>query len=58
MADMIRDAAGLCGVAAISYGSWLVYEPAGFIVGGAIVLCVVLVSSFGQSRAVAARDNG
>jgi hypothetical protein len=57
-ADMIRDAAGLGSIASISYGAWLVYQPAGFIVGGALVLIVVLASSFGQPRAVAAKDNG
>lgn len=28
----------LLAVAAISYGAWLTYEPAGFIVGGLLVL--------------------
>lgn len=34
----IVDAAGLAGVASISYGAWLIYVPAGFIVGGALLL--------------------
>lgn len=59
LADMIRDAFGLGAVASISYGAWLVYEPAGFIVGGVLILVGVIASSLGQSRATAAaRDNG
>ena len=33
----IPDLLLIAGTAAIAYGSWLVYEPAGFIVGGCIV---------------------
>lgn len=32
------DALMLSGVAGIAYGAWLVYAPAGFIVGGAFML--------------------
>lgn len=28
----------LCGAAAISYGAWLIYAPAGFIAGGALLI--------------------
>jgi hypothetical protein len=34
----VPDALMLSGVAGISYGAWLVYAPAGFIVGGAFLL--------------------
>lgn len=37
----LRDAVGVAGAASIAYGSWLVYEPAGFIVGGSLVLAGV-----------------
>lgn len=30
----VRDLCGLLGISLISYGAWLVYVPAGFIVGG------------------------
>lgn len=36
--DYVRDAIGVCGAALVAYGSWMVYEPAGFIVGGALLL--------------------
>ncbi len=44
-----RDAAGLLAVASISYGAWRIYEPAGFIVGGLLVLAGVLALSRGQT---------
>lgn len=42
-----RDALGLAAVASISYGAWLIYEPAGFIAGGALVLAGVLALARG-----------
>jgi hypothetical protein len=42
-----RDFVGVCAVASISYGAWLVYPPAGFIVGGALVLAGVFASARG-----------
>lgn len=45
----IRDAAGLCGAASVSYGAWLVYEPAGFIVGGLLLLSGALMAARGGS---------
>ena len=43
---LIRDLLGLVGVAAMSYGAWLIYEPAGFIVGGVIVAAVAAIGAF------------
>ncbi|HZP88643.1 MAG TPA: hypothetical protein VFB54_17675 [Burkholderiales bacterium] len=39
-----RDALGLIGAALISYGAWMVYRPAGFIVAGSLLLagCLLL----------------
>lgn len=48
--DVIRDAAGICAVGSISYGAWLIDEPAGFIVGGSLVLVGVIASAIGKSR--------
>lgn len=39
----LRDGVGLAAVASISYGSWLAWEPAGYIVGGSLVLIGVLL---------------
>ena len=44
-----RDACGIIAVASIAYGSWMVYPPAGFIVGGLIVLAGVLAMARGGS---------
>lgn len=45
----IRDVAALCGAASVSYGAWLIYEPAGFIVGGIIALSAAVLSARGDS---------
>ena len=43
---IIRDIAGVAGVALIAYGAWLIMPAAGFITGGALlVLGVVLISA-------------
>lgn len=41
---LIRDGAGLSGVALIAYGAWLVYEPAGFIVAGTLLVAGALLA--------------
>lgn len=37
-ADWAPDAMMVAGTGVVSYGAWLVYEPAGFIVGGVLLL--------------------
>lgn len=41
----LRDAAGISGVGLISYGSWLIYAPAGYIVAGTLMVIGVLALS-------------
>ena len=36
--SLLPDALLLAGTAAVSYGAWLVHQPSGFIVGGALLL--------------------
>lgn len=43
--QLIIDLAGLAGATAISYGAWLVYEPAGFIVGGTLLLAAAWIGA-------------
>lgn len=43
---VILDAAGFAGAGLIAYGSWLIFVPAGFLVGGALLL--VLSVLFGR----------
>ena len=42
---LARDAIGLTGGGLIAYGAWLVYQPAGFIVAGAMMLIATLLLS-------------
>jgi hypothetical protein len=36
--DLLRELAGLAAIALIAYGAWLIYEPAGFITAGVLLL--------------------
>lgn len=36
--DLVRELAGVAAVGLIAYGTWLIYPPAGFIVGGILLL--------------------
>jgi hypothetical protein len=47
---MLCDLAGFCGAGMVSYGAWRVYEPAGFLVGG--VLLIVGAVLFGNRFSV------
>lgn len=38
MPGLLCDFSGYAGAAAISYGAWLIYEPAGFIIGGILLI--------------------
>jgi hypothetical protein len=33
----LRDLIVFSGIAAASYGAWLVYQPAGFVIGGGLM---------------------
>jgi hypothetical protein len=48
---LLRDLAGLCGVGFVSYGAWLVYPPAGFIVGGSLMTAGALLLALGSRPA-------
>lgn len=41
----LRDAAGITGAASVSYGAWLIYGPAGFIVGGLILMAAAIAAA-------------
>ncbi len=47
VAVLARDAAGLFAVSSISYGAWMVYPPAGFIVCGVLILAGVIAIARG-----------
>lgn len=52
--ELIADYLGLSGTGLLSYGAWLVYPPAGFIVGGALLLAAGWL--LGASAPVAAPE--
>ena len=43
---LVVDGLGFAGAGAIAYGAWLIYPPAGFLVGGALMM--VLSVLFGR----------
>lgn len=44
--DVLWTVAGLVAAALIAYGAWLIYEPAGYITGGVLILLGVIARSF------------
>jgi hypothetical protein len=40
-----QDAAGALGLGLLSYGAWLAYRPAGFVVPGLFLLWLSIVSA-------------
>lgn len=49
----VCDLAGGLGVVLVSYGAWLVYEPAGYIVAGLLLMAgaMILGRKFGAPKA-------
>ena len=41
----VRESAGIAGAALFSYGFWLVYPPAGYIVGGVLLMIGATISA-------------
>lgn len=39
----VNDLAGFIGAASIAYGSWLIYQPAGFLVGGGLLIALSML---------------
>jgi len=37
---VIADGLGFAGAGAIAYGAWLIYAPAGFLVGGVLLMAL------------------
>ena len=48
---LVRDLAGLCGVGLVSYGAWMIYPPAGFVVGGLLLILGALLIALGSRAA-------
>jgi len=43
-----RDLAGLGGAGLVAYGAWLIYVPAGFIVGGVLLILAAVLAARAQ----------
>lgn len=52
--EKLRDAALLLGVLLITLGAGMIYIPAGFIVGGILLIAMTVIDSFDDS----AKDEG
>lgn len=48
---LLRDLAGLGGVGLVAYGAWLIYPPAGFMVGGTLLILGALLLALGNRAA-------
>jgi hypothetical protein len=43
-----RDVVGIVGVGLVTYGAWLIYQPAAFLVsGGLLIMAAILLSRRG-----------
>jgi len=40
---VLVDACGFVGAGSIAYGAWLIYVPAGFLVGGALLMALSIL---------------
>ncbi len=45
---LLVDLAGLAGAALLSYGAWLAWHPAGFMLGGALLLAGAVLRARGD----------
>lgn len=45
---LARDVAGLAGAGLLAYGAWLIYMPAGFLTGGALLLAGAFLAARGD----------
>jgi hypothetical protein len=48
LSTVALDVAGLVGVGLVSYGAWLAYRPAGFIIGGALLIAAAVLLARGE----------
>lgn len=47
---MLRDLIGIAGICLAGYGTWLIYQPAGFIVAGAAMFGMSIVGTWRSLR--------
>lgn len=42
---LVRDLVGLAGAGLVAYGAWLIYPPAGFLAGGALLIAAAALAA-------------
>lgn len=47
---LVMDGAGLSGIGLVSYGAWLAWHPAGFMVAGTLLIAVALLLARAWTR--------
>lgn len=47
-----RDLVGLAGAGLVAYGAWLIYVPAGFIIGGVLLILAAVLAARAQRTGV------
>jgi hypothetical protein len=50
---VVNDALGFAGAGAIAYGAWLIYMPAGYLVGGALAMALSVLAGRKLERGAA-----
>lgn len=48
-AGTLRDLAVLAGIGLVTYGAWLIYQPAGFILGGVLMAALGVIRPGGKT---------
>lgn len=48
--SILRDLTALAGVGCLTYGAWQVYEPAGWLVGGASLVLLAVAATLARPR--------
>ena len=49
----LRETLAVLGLASLCYGAWLIYQPASFIVAGAILLGTAIYGAVAENRRAA-----
>lgn len=48
--SFMAEASIFCSVGLIAYGAWMHYPPLGYVVGGFISLCILLLASLAKDK--------
>ena len=57
-ASLGRLGAALAGLSAVSYGAWLAWPPAGYIIGGGLLLAAAILGEWRAARGPAQGSGG